>query len=390
MKRLLDIASWILFWPVWLVAGLVPKRPDLWVFGAWHGAAYSDNSRALFEYILKRNPEIDAVWSTKNPEVYETLKEDGLPVVYSYSPKGFWLNMRAHTVVVTSGLVDINRFSGKARRVVQLYHGAPLKRIGDDSRRGLSLLTYRALRRIFPHVDYPYDYFISTSERVTRTYRSAFPRVKEFVVTGFPRNDLLVRNARAAKPRPLILHMPTFRGNGDEIATLFQDFDPRALDQLLKRAGFSMVIKLHPILRKPDLLPSGVDNITFAEPGEDAYELLSQSAMLITDYSSVYFDFLLLDRPILFFSSDIDAYASKDRGFYYDYDEVTPGPKCLNWKEIAHELEKILGGCDDFADERHRVRKMFHRYTDDQSCQRLCDLLMAQEAAGKNNSNAAS
>jgi CDP-glycerol glycerophosphotransferase (TagB/SpsB family) len=102
----------------------------------------------------------------------------------------------------------------------------------------------------------------------------------------------------------------------------------------------------------------------------DLNEELASAAAIITDYSSVYFDFLLLDRPIIFAAFDLETYKRK-RNFYYDYDSVTPGPKARDWDETITQLELILNGEDDWRNERHRINERFNLYKNADSSRRV-------------------
>ena len=98
--------------------------------------------------------------------------------------------------------------------------------------------------------------------------------------------------------------------------------------------------------------------------------------MLVTDYSSVYFDFLLLDRPILFAPFDLDEYRTR-RNFYYEYDDVTPGPKARTWTEVMNQLDLVLEGVDAHKDDRKRVRDKFNKHQDAGSSARVAEKIQA-------------
>jgi len=92
---------------------------------------------------------------------------------------------------------------------------------------------------------------------------------------------------------------------------------------------------------------------------------------LITDYSSVYFDFLLTDRPIIFAPFDYDSYIAKDRELYYDYDKVTPGPKCKDWDEVLDWIEKFKTNPSLYQKERAKAKDKFHKYKDNKNSRRV-------------------
>lgn len=102
----------------------------------------------------------------------------------------------------------------------------------------------------------------------------------------------------------------------------------------------------------------------------DVQELLAISDILITDYSSCYFDFLLLNRPVTFYAYDLEDYRSNDRGFYYDYEAITAGPIVRDVNHLIIEIEKYLRDPTKDADKRKKKCEMFHKYRDGKSCER--------------------
>jgi CDP-glycerol glycerophosphotransferase (TagB/SpsB family) len=92
---------------------------------------------------------------------------------------------------------------------------------------------------------------------------------------------------------------------------------------------------------------------------------------LITDYSSVFFDYLLLDRPVIFSSFDLEMYRKNDRGFYFDYATVTPGPKADNWEQLELQLARILQGKDEHRQDRRRVTTLVNQHTTGLSSERV-------------------
>ena len=114
-------------------------------------------------------------------------------------------------------------------------------------------------------------------------------------------------------------------------------------------------------------------NLLEYSPAKDVYPLMALSDLLITDYSSIFFDFLLLDRPILFFAYDLENYLSNDRNMYFDYDSMTPGAKCHSYDELEFQLEHIVNnGCQDqYADMRIKVRCYTHDHVNNKSSRRL-------------------
>lgn len=165
--------------------------------------------------------------------------------------------------------------------------------------------------------------------------------------------------------------MPTFRDSGTNALGMLN------LEQLvpfLKENDVLFVAKLHPCL----MAPSGklTDNVFICDSQTDAYPLLTQTDVLITDYSSIYFDFLLTDKPMVFFAPDLDQYREKDRGMFFDYDEFTPGPKTSNTEALLQAMKhELKTDGTDWADRRHEMTEKCFSDRDGNAASRIMDFL---------------
>ena len=119
---------------------------------------------------------------------------------------------------------------------------------------------------------------------------------------------------------------------------------------------------------------SGTTNIIQYDKTSDIYPLLGKCDLMITDYSSIFVDYLLLDRPVVFFPFDRENYIKNERALQFDYDKVTPGRKCLTHDELEDELKRIIvDGKDDYIEERKRILKHFFDTADGNSCDRILE-----------------
>jgi len=114
----------------------------------------------------------------------------------------------------------------------------------------------------------------------------------------------------------------------------------------------------------------------------DIYPLVKETDILITDYSSIYFDFLILDRPIIFAPFDIEQYVKSDRALYYDYYDVTPGPKAKNWPEVFRQIEEEIQE-DHWKTKRNIICHRFNKYVDNKSSERVFKVI--QDLLNSNN-----
>jgi CDP-glycerol glycerophosphotransferase (TagB/SpsB family) len=114
---------------------MIPKNKNIWIFGAWFGDKYADNSKFLFEYVNEYHPSIRAVWLTNSEDIVDQLKEKDYEVYKKYSFKSILLGVRAqYSIFVHSNFVDCMPFlNNKQTKLIQLWHGSPIKKIGYDT-----------------------------------------------------------------------------------------------------------------------------------------------------------------------------------------------------------------------------------------------------------------
>lgn len=387
LKGVLRVVKYLVLLPLYWIACTHKKDDNLWIFGAWSGLERGDNSEAFYRHIVDRHPEINAVWLTTSRQVYHYFRTQGWKVRYANSPAGVMACWRARVGLLNCSKTDLNRYCLCGTELIQLWHGAPFKKIESDS----VLLRDKENKdktkwAKFPFLKDKFRYVISPSLESVRPFASAFKVPEEDVlVTGYPRNDVLLRKpgARPAiinslgsdgPPEKVILYAPTFRDSNMSSLQIFESFDTDKMNELLDTHGAILVIKAHLLVaRSFQELDLTSDRIRVATPDDipDLNPFFPHVDILITDYSSMFFDFLLLDRPIVFAPFDLESYLKKDREMYYDYDRITPGPKAHNWPDVISCLEEALRTPQLFGNERAEVRKRFNQYCDDKSSERL-------------------
>jgi len=131
-----------------------------------------------------------------------------------------------------------------------------------------------------------------------------------------------------------------------------------------------LVFKFHPLMAKYCKL-NDIESIIQYDPGADVYPVLPLCDCLISDYSSIYFDYLFVDRPIIFFPYDYDQYTADDRRLLFNYDEMTPGKKCYNQTELENAMCDVLAGRDDYVAKRQTVFKKTFAYRDNGASARI-------------------
>ncbi|HHU76363.1 MAG TPA: hypothetical protein GXZ24_05665 [Firmicutes bacterium] len=281
---------------------------------------------------------------------------------------------------------------------VQLWHGFPLKTLSNMANFPENIKTRNSLRWS------KLDAVISYSQTYSTFMNACFGiNGNKYIITGMPRNDLLFGTEGKKKlsklikcnldKKKVILYMPTFREtiheltDGDENKfNILQasGFDMEKYDDFLKDQDIIMVLKFHPVhikqatnyIKEMNLKNIYIlDDISLNQSSLDLYEIINAADLLITDYSSIYFDFLLLDKPIIFVPLDLQEYKNS-RGFLIEnYDFWTPGPKCFILDQLMDEIKKSLNYHSYYQRERKTICNIVHHYKDANSSLRVWELI---------------
>lgn len=388
MTRVKRLVNYICVYPLYLLSKVVPKKKNLWVFGSWYGRAYSDNSKYLFEYVSNNKPNIKAVWLTNDAQTAKIVKGKGFLCKKMFSLSGIYLSLRAAVGVVSRAKQeDLPLYICPYKTyIVQLWHGIPLKKLGNDkSNRVDSSKVKTTLKRILlSNSMNNYKLFISSSAEVSSIFSSAYGtemQSQALRVTGFPRNDSLylkgdlqTKRRNSNKLRKGI-YMPTFRDWHKDSGFLFYNygFDIVTAETVLRKYNAQLFIRLHPEAKLGKHLLDQFKKSDFIrfDDSADIYETITEFDFLITDYSSIFFDYLVIDRPIIFTPFDKSDYLN-GRGLYFDYDDITPGMKANNWSQVFDNLAQILSGNDEYVERRQMIKRRLIDNVDANNCARVC------------------
>jgi CDP-glycerol glycerophosphotransferase (TagB/SpsB family) len=346
------------------------------IFGSWFGNKYADNPKYLF-MTANMDKKIRAIWITKNENVYRELKDKGYEVYFRNSLKGIIYQLRAKYYFTCTSRNDVNFiFMGGAVHV-ELWHGIPLKKIMyDDVISKIKKEPYRNKMKYMLNYAIYYlpiirnEYIVSSSDEITKIYYSAFKKDKKHILQlGQPRNDVFFTNKFEDdkfqfnyENKKIILYMPTHRNEGKTEIPIDKIFDLEDLNNYCIKNNWIFLIKKHyyHCNEKKDFGNyECIKDITCIET--DSQLLLKYTDILITDYSSCYIDYLLLDRPIIFYNYDYDAYVRNDRELYFDYNDVTPGEKVSNYKELITNInDYLVNNKDNFFAQRQKIKRLFY------------------------------
>ena len=389
IKYLPKLINFLMF-PISCLVYIVPRNKRNWVFGSGTGMNFSDNAKYLFLYCSSLN-EINCYWITKNKVLVENLRNDGLKAYYKYSIMGLWLSISSKVYIYDSRTGCINHFTSAGAYKVSLWHGSPLKTIDRDitvknnafyiGNHTWGLKRY-LVRIIMPEWFVVANLMIATSDKVKGYFNSAFGS-KKIEVTGYPRNDIISNPnlyrkylifeqniIHSLSTKKTILYAPTFRDTDR-----FERETPiewERLNNLLKKNDTTFLIKLH----RHDysmIMKENYSHIRVLNNESDMYPLFSKVDLLITDYSSIFFDFLLTEKPVLFYPYDIEDYLTMDRSMYDEYEKVTPGHKAYNFQGFYEKIElffKEPNALKQSSLDYNVIRKMYNKYNDSESANR--------------------
>lgn len=343
------------------------------IFGAWFGNKFADNSKYLYKSALN-NKNIRPIWITKNRKVYDEMKADNYEVYMGKSFKGIYYQLTSKFYVTCTGKNDVSYYLMGGAKHIELWHGLPLKKIMYDdlinkshNKEDNKIKSIIKKIEVFP--ERKKLYLVSTSSKITQIYTSAFRIGKDKIKKlGQPRNDVFFNEEiedtnfpQIYKDKKVILYMPTHRDEGKQYLDIEKKFDLKRLNKLCKDNNVIFLIKKHyyHLNEKIDLNKyENIEDIT--DKVYDSQMLLKYTDILITDYSSCYIDYLLLDRPIVFYNFDYDNYVINDREMYFEYNSVTPGKKVESYSALENELYKLLNNEDEYIGLRKKVRDIFY------------------------------
>jgi CDP-glycerol glycerophosphotransferase (TagB/SpsB family) len=392
----------VILLPVCWLSRIFPRNNKFWVFGAWFGTRYSDNARYLFEYV-QHDKEIKAIWITKNKDLISQIRRDGNNAFLASSPLGIYYMLRAGVAIVSSGLEDLNGALIFGAFKVNLWHGAPMKKLNFDenifeSEKSAKKYIRKIIHSILPHIREIkiYDFILTTSDYFKPIMASAF-NISNYNVHpfGYPRNDILFdENYHSGYMEKLkgkynckniIAYLPTYRANnnqGENFELFSNGLNRKAMEAFLKETDSVLFIKLHYVeqeLMKNKHCDIG-SRIIYADEKEvaDINDVLQYIDVLITDYSGVYFDYLLLNRPVIFLAFDLEEYIEQ-RGLYNDYEFYISGPVAKNWSEVIEHAEDALVNPGKFEKLRSEKNKIFNKYYDGKSSIRVFEYLKDYE-----------
>jgi CDP-glycerol glycerophosphotransferase len=350
------------------------------VYNAFAGR-FADSPRALYEELVRRGGDHEHVWLA-DPKHLDAFPE-GVRTAILDSPEGI-AALEACDVLIANTHTEVEWTKKPGAVYLQTWHGTPLKRIHWD----VLWAPEGRLERLQRDVD-RWDLLVSPNAASTPLLRGAFRFDGEVLESGYPRNDVLSgpdRDAIRARVRErlgiaegtrAVLYAPTWRDDvvfkgGDEPLELDLDVE-RVAEEL--GDDHCLLLRLHYMLTGR-LKAFGSDAIQDVSFYPDIAELYLAADVLMTDYSSVMFDFAVTAKPQLFFVPDLETYRDTTRGFYFDFEPVAPGPLLTDTDGVIAALRDLPAVTAEHADRYATFRERFSHLEDGHATQRVLDRLL--------------
>lgn len=379
-----------------IVNTLIPKNKRLVLFSSIDG--FCGNAKALYLYMQKNCSEYKLVWLLHDNEEIKRLKSKGIKSYYSFSLAGVLTLFRAKYIITTH--LEFSRYKAFiGQKYINLWHGMPLKKMGFLDRGEKELWNYNFTWRNCDIIPVSSEFFATIlSAQTGIDYR-------KFKITGAPRNDFLFncngrKNLQILFPdifnfKKIILYCPTFRivekrtirrtDSAYNIEYFISKYFNSEIEKFYEENKFCCLIKLHPFEEKRLLDKSFGKNIKvitseiLKKVNLSLEEILNGVDLLITDYSSIYIDYLLLERPLMFIADDIEEYNHRRGIMFNDYDFFACGPKVSTESIFRKEILMLLSNAKYYKKEREERIKIFHQIRSN-----FCKSVLREIQKGKN------
>lgn len=414
----------ILLLPIYWFSFLVPRNKHIWLFGSTFGRRFADNPRYFYLYLCAHPEEgIRPIWISHNPNVIKLLNEHSTDrkyeAYYYKSLKGIWYCLRGSIYIFDNYSKDINFWTSGGAVKLNLWHGTGNKRANHDNLfdrvrhpRNLWERFKTFPRRLSD--EKPSHYTLATSEPLAEISMSVFNApYSHMVIDGYPRNDAMLCAARffdmAEKNNTeagfnigsqtettyqdfmqimteeevricgkiekwkregyrIDFYMPTFR---DSEVDFFEVMELEQFNEFLRKNRIIFIVKLHPKSKlKKEFARIEYSNIYNVDGENDPYTFMGYVDMLTADYSSVYSDFMLLDRPVVAFHYDYEKYHGNTRDEYVPFDEYMPERKAVTMEELMIATLEVLEE-DSHKMQRQVSRNRMFLHQDAESTKRL-------------------
>ena len=375
------------------------RSRDLWVFGEWFGERCCDNSKYFANYIATHYPEICVIWITKSTTDISSLNPT-IQVLYMDSKESMEALLKCGVAIISQGFQDLtssgfNYTDGAVS--VHLWHGVPWKRIGHDGSKKKDFL-YEIYKKCN---DYAFgtNFYASPSDKYDDIAITAHGAKRNQIIhAGYPRNADFYHPDKVKEGKNRIIselkkvaldydfstvkivsYMPTFRNDASHSFSFESLRSNSNFIHYLTDNNIIIIQKAHFVDQTRDgkIQTNETDRI-FSLNNISAQDLLCATDLLVTDYSGAFFDYLLLNRPIVHYLYDYDYYRTKDRGLYYKKEDVIAGEEADDEEQLANAIMRNMMNPNLFAERRHMIRNIYMKYDTPNSCEVLYQAILRE------------
>ena len=361
-------------------------------FQTFSGRGYSDSPKAIYEYMLSAAEYNDYhfVWSFKDPENYSFLSDNERTEIVRFRTRADNIALRKAKYWITNYRMLDHQYPRKDQIYLQCWHGTPLKRLGYDIQEGDNVMnSLSEVREKYRTDAKKFTYILSPSPFASEKFATAWNLIEtgqtgKILEVGYPRNDRLanvseeerneIRQSLGVEGKKVILYAPTWRDNQHTSGMGYTYKTEIDFDEMRKLGDeYVILFRAHYLVANSFDFKRYEGFIKDVSGYSDINDLYIASDMLITDYSSVFFDYANLKKPIIFYMYDLDYYANELRGFYLGIEDL-PGPVVKEEELLIKEIQNT----DNWkADEKHEAfHRKFNPLDDGHASERLLKCLI--------------
>lgn len=323
-----------------------------YLFQSFDGKFISDSPWYLYKEISRRVSG-KFIWVVRDFDIIDKSQFESFDYVefVKYGTLKYYVSLAKASVIISNSRMPYFFSKSKDQTYIQTWHGTPLKKIGLDIGSATNhVIPYSAIKLAYESEAKMVDIFVSPSPYATDRFRTSFNlQDYQLLELGYPRNDLLVSKRGddlyvdslklkfgIQQNSKVILYAPTYRDNNLDNLGVHRTINLLSTPAFTEKFGRDVVF----LVRGHYFSEIELDNDQFIDVSHinDINELYLVSDALITDYSSVFFDYSLLDRPIYFYMPDYDVYEKEVRGFYLKVPEQLPGRVFYNSDQLADAI----------------------------------------------------
>ncbi len=352
------------------------------MFFAFKGQSYACSPRAIYEYMLtdKQYEDYKYIWAFKEPEKYEFLKKNKNTTIIKYGGKEYEKKLAIAKYWIFNYRVEDHIYPKKNQIYFQCWHGTPLKKLGYDLKNTHNAMNSETEIHDKYRIDAKkFSYILSPSHFASEKFKSAWNLTEtgmenKVMEIGYPRNDFLYNYTKKdieeikkklgiPEHKKIILYAPTWRDDQHQSGVGYT-YKPEVNFDLLQKElqnDYIILFRAHYLVANSFDFDRYKEFIYDVSKEDNINELYVISDILITDYSSVFFDYANLKRPMIFYMYDFEKYKDELRGFYIDIKEL-PGPITKTEKELV----EAIANCNNFVyDKRYESFNNKYNYLDD-------------------------